>query len=37
MGFEIIANTPAEADAFVAAEIDRWTEVVKAGEIKPEG
>lgn len=25
------------ADAFVAAEIDRWTEVVKAGEIKPEG
>ena len=33
----LAAALRAEADAFVAAEIDRWTEVVKAGEIKPEG
>ncbi|WP_199259069.1 Bug family tripartite tricarboxylate transporter substrate binding protein [Paracoccus binzhouensis] len=36
MGFEVLANSPAEADAFVAQEIDRWAEVVKAGNITPE-
>lgn len=35
MGFEVLANTPAEADAFVAKEIDRWAQVIKAGDIKP--
>lgn len=35
LGFEVLANTPAEADAFVAKEIDRWAQVVKAGDIKP--
>lgn len=37
MGFEVLANSPDEADAFVAKEIERWTEVVKAGNITPEG
>ena len=31
-----VANTPAEADAFVADVIARWSEVVKAGNITPE-
>ena len=29
-GFEIVANTPTEADAYFKAEIDRWATVVKA-------
>lgn len=29
-GFEIVVNTPAEASAFFKAEIERWTQVVKA-------
>lgn len=29
-GFEIVANTPAEASAFFKEEIDRWAKVVKA-------
>ncbi|MDH2327717.1 tripartite tricarboxylate transporter substrate binding protein [Cereibacter sp. SYSU M97828] len=37
MGFEVLANSPVEADAFVADEIARWTEVIKAGNISPEG
>ena len=36
MGFAVVANDPTEADAFVAAEIDRWSKVVKDGDIKPE-
>lgn len=36
LGFEVLANSPAEADAFVADEIARWSEVVKAGNITPE-
>ncbi|WP_435169860.1 Bug family tripartite tricarboxylate transporter substrate binding protein [Falsirhodobacter sp. 1013] len=35
MGFEVLANTPEEADAFVAEEIARWSEVIKAGNITP--
>ena len=33
MGFEVIANDSAAATAYVADEIGRWTEVVKAGNI----
>jgi len=33
MGFEVIANDGAAASAYVADEIGRWTEVVKAGGI----
>jgi len=29
-GFEVVANTPAEASAFFKEEIDRWAKVVKA-------
>lgn len=36
MGFEILANSPEEADAFVADEIARWSEVIEAGDITPE-
>ena len=30
LGFEVVTNTPAEAQAFFKAEIERWTTVVKA-------
>jgi tripartite-type tricarboxylate transporter receptor subunit TctC len=33
MGFEVIANDGPAATAYVADEITRWTEVVKAGGI----
>lgn len=33
LGFEVVANTPAEFAAFQAAEEQRWREVVKAGNI----
>ncbi len=29
-GFEIVANTPAQASAFFKEEIERWAKVVKA-------
>jgi tripartite-type tricarboxylate transporter receptor subunit TctC len=37
MGYEVVANDGAAADAFVAAEIDRWAKVIKDGNITPEG
>ena len=33
-GFEVIGSTPAEAQAFVAAEIERWGKVVRDAGIK---
>ncbi|WP_134681723.1 Bug family tripartite tricarboxylate transporter substrate binding protein [Paracoccus ravus] len=36
MGYEIVANDGAAADAFVAQEIDRWAKVIKDGNIKLE-
>ena len=33
-GFEVIGSTPAEAQAFVAAEIERWSKVVRDAGIK---
>ena len=30
LGFEVVTNTPTEAQAFFKSEIDRWTAVVKA-------
>jgi tripartite-type tricarboxylate transporter receptor subunit TctC len=30
LGFEVVTNTPSEAQAFFKAEIERWTAVVKA-------
>lgn len=33
LGYEIVANDGAAADAFVAQEIDRWAKVVKDGNI----
>ena len=33
LGFDIVANSPAEFAAFQQREIARWTQVVKAGNI----
>ena len=33
-GFEVIGSTPAEAQAFVAAEIERWAKVVREAGLK---
>jgi tripartite-type tricarboxylate transporter receptor subunit TctC len=35
IGFDVIASTPEEFGAFMKAEVDRWTEVVKRGNIQP--
>jgi tripartite-type tricarboxylate transporter receptor subunit TctC len=35
-GARVIGGTPAEAAAFIAAEIDRWAEVVRRADIKPD-
>ena len=37
LGYEVVASSGAEADAFVAEEIDRWAKVIKDGNITPEG
>lgn len=34
-GLELVGNTPAEFDAFIRAEIDKWRAVLKAAGIKP--
>jgi tripartite-type tricarboxylate transporter receptor subunit TctC len=34
MGFDVVASTPEEFRAFQAAEVKRWTEVVKAAKIE---
>jgi tripartite-type tricarboxylate transporter receptor subunit TctC len=36
LGTETMSMTPAESDAFLRAEIDKWTKVVKAANIKLE-
>jgi tripartite-type tricarboxylate transporter receptor subunit TctC len=36
IGFDVVASTPEEFGRFMKEEVDRWTEVVKRGGIKPE-
>ena len=36
IGFDVVAGTPEEFGRFMKEEVDRWTEVVKRGGIKPE-
>ncbi len=36
LGFDIVAGTPEEFAAFQVAEIERWRQVVRAGNIRPE-
>jgi tripartite-type tricarboxylate transporter receptor subunit TctC len=36
IGFEVVASTPEEFGRFMKQEVDRWTEVVKRGGIKPD-
>jgi tripartite-type tricarboxylate transporter receptor subunit TctC len=36
LGFELVASPPEQLQAFVAGEIQRWTEVVKRHNIKVE-
>ena len=36
IGFDVVASSPEEFGRFMKEEVDRWTEVVKRGGIKPE-
>jgi tripartite-type tricarboxylate transporter receptor subunit TctC len=36
IGFDVVAGAPEEFGRFMKEEVDRWTEVVKRGGIKPE-
>ena len=36
IGFDVVGGTPEEFGRFMKEEVDRWTEVVKRGGIKPE-
>jgi len=36
IGFDVVAGTPEEFGRFMREEVDRWTEVVKRGGIKPD-
>jgi tripartite-type tricarboxylate transporter receptor subunit TctC len=36
IGFDVVGSTPDEFGRFMKEEVDRWTEVVKRGGIKPE-
>jgi tripartite-type tricarboxylate transporter receptor subunit TctC len=36
IGFSIVGNSPEEFQAFQKKEIERWTQVVRAGNIRPE-
>ncbi len=36
IGFDVVAGTPEEFGAFMKAEIERWTQAVNRGGIKPE-
>ena len=36
IGFDVVASTPEEFGRFMKEEVNRWTEVVKRGGIKPE-
>jgi tripartite-type tricarboxylate transporter receptor subunit TctC len=33
-GFDIVANTPEEAQSFMAAEVERWGKLVREANIK---
>ena len=35
LGASIFVSSPSEFKAFIAAEIEKWTQVVKAAGIKP--
>ena len=36
IGFDVVASSPEEFGAFMKAEVDRWTQVVGKGKIKPD-
>jgi tripartite-type tricarboxylate transporter receptor subunit TctC len=36
IGFDVVASSPEEFAAFMKAEVERWTQVVAKGNIKPE-
>jgi tripartite-type tricarboxylate transporter receptor subunit TctC len=36
LGYEIVADSPAEYGAFIRSEIDTWSKIVQANDIKPE-
>ena len=36
IGFDVVASSPEEFGAFMKAEVERWTQVVNKGGIKPE-
>jgi len=36
VGFDVVANTPAQFETFLTAEIARWKTVIEVGKIKPE-
>ena len=36
IGFDVVASSPEEFEAFMKAEVERWTRVVAKGNIKPE-
>jgi tripartite-type tricarboxylate transporter receptor subunit TctC len=36
IGFDVVASSPEEFGRFMQDEVNRWTEVVKRGSIKPE-
>ena len=36
IGFDVVASTPEEFGRFMKEEVDRWTEVVRRGGIKPD-
>ena len=36
IGFDVVAGSPEEFGAFMKAEVERWTEVVERGGIKPD-
>jgi tripartite-type tricarboxylate transporter receptor subunit TctC len=36
IGFDVVASSPAEFAAFMKGEVERWTQVVAKGNIKPE-
>jgi len=36
IGFDVVASSPEEFGSFMQAEVERWTQVVNKGRIKPE-
>jgi tripartite-type tricarboxylate transporter receptor subunit TctC len=35
-GFDVVANSPDEAQKFMAAEVERWGKLVREANIKPD-